>query len=93
MLKAVSIENLKPGMYVNNVLKQKGQMKIKSKGVVKDGSAISTLQSKGVLEVEVDYSKSNLQEDNKKAPSENQAQKKKASIPSWRANVFCAKDI
>lgn len=60
MLKAVSIEDLKPGMYVNNVLKQKGTMKIKSKGLVKDAAAISNLQGRGVLELEVDYSKSKL---------------------------------
>ena len=79
MLKAVSIENLKPGMYVSNVLKQKGRMQIKSKGIVKDASAISSLQTKGVLEVEVDYSKSKLQERAEKVPAK--PQDKKANIP------------
>ena len=34
MLKAVPIDELKPGMYVNQVLEQSGALKMRSKGIV-----------------------------------------------------------
>ncbi|MCV2884814.1 HD-GYP domain-containing protein [Aestuariibacter sp. AA17] len=62
MLKPVSIHDLTPGMYVNGVLEQKGDLKVKSKGLVKTQQTINGLKDKGVLMVEVDYAKSKLPE-------------------------------
>lgn len=58
MLRTIDIAHLKPGMYVNQVVEQTGHLKIKSKGLVKQQSSISALESKGVIRIEVDDSKS-----------------------------------
>ena len=63
MLKAVSIKELKPGMYVDSVTKQRGRMQVKSKGIVKDDAAINALKEKGVLILSVDLSKSKLEQE------------------------------
>ncbi|MFA3792111.1 HD-GYP domain-containing protein [Aliiglaciecola sp. SL4] len=60
MLEAIKIEDLKPGMFVNEVIEQKGKLKIKTKGLVKSVKSIDMLKSKGVTKVEVDLSRSNL---------------------------------
>lgn len=60
MLERVPIDELQPGMYVNQVLEQKGSLKMRSKGLVKTQNVIDTLKVKGILAVEVDMSKSKL---------------------------------
>ncbi|KXJ60999.1 MAG: metal-dependent phosphohydrolase [Alteromonas sp. Nap_26] len=60
MLERVPIDELQPGMYVNQVLEQKGALKMRSKGLVKTQNIIDTLKVKGILVVEVDMSKSKL---------------------------------
>ncbi|WP_421133752.1 HD-GYP domain-containing protein [Alteromonas sp. A079] len=60
MLKPVSIDALKPGMYVNKVLAQTGQLRMRSKGVVKTAGVIESLKQKGITLVEVDASKSSV---------------------------------
>lgn len=62
MLKVISVEELQPGMYVNNVVKQSGNLRVKSKGLVKTQRTIEGLRNQGVLEVEVDMAKSKLPE-------------------------------
>lgn len=49
-------------MYVENVVKQKGNVRIKSRGLIKTQSTLDALVSKGILEVEVDFSKSQLED-------------------------------
>lgn len=68
MLQQLDIEKLVPGMYVDNVVKQTGKLKIKSKGMVKTQAAIQGLKDKGVLIVEIDPSKSVLNEDTVTTP-------------------------
>ncbi|MEP4888621.1 MAG: HD domain-containing phosphohydrolase [Aliiglaciecola sp.] len=60
MLEAIKIEDLKPGMFVNEVIEQKGKLKIKTKGLVKSVKSIDMLKNKGVTKVEIDLSRSNL---------------------------------
>lgn len=60
MLKQISIEELVPGMYVNRVLEQTGQLKMRSKGLVKSESIIESLKAKGILTVEIDTEKSRM---------------------------------
>jgi HD-GYP domain-containing protein (c-di-GMP phosphodiesterase class II) len=58
MLKAVPIDDLKPGMYINQVLKQTGSLRMRSKGLVKHQTVINTLKSRGIQIVQVDFEKS-----------------------------------
>ena len=58
MLEQVPIDDLQPGMYVNQVLEQTGTLKMRSKGVVKTQAIIDSLKAKGILTVEVDLTKS-----------------------------------
>ncbi len=60
MLEQVPIDDLQPGMYVNQVLEQTGTLKMRSKGVVKTQAIIDSLKAKGILTVEVDLTKSKL---------------------------------
>ncbi len=60
MLKAISIDELVPGMYVNDVLMQSGTLKVKSRGLVKSSSTIALLRDKGIQTLEIDFSKSKL---------------------------------
>ena len=60
MIQAVPINELKPGMYINQVLKQSGAVRMRSKGIVKTQSAIDELHSLGVRIVEVDMEKSTI---------------------------------
>ena len=62
MLKAVPIDDLKPGMYINQVLKQTGSLRMRSKGLVKHQTVINTLKSRGIQSVQVDFEKSINQE-------------------------------
>lgn len=61
MLEQVQIDDLLPGMYVNQVLEQTGSLKMRSKGIVKTQRIIDSLKAKGILLVEVDLSKSKLE--------------------------------
>ena len=62
MLKHISIDELVPGMYVNQVLEQSGKLKMRSKGIVKTQNIVDALKNKGILVLEIDLSKSKLPE-------------------------------
>ncbi len=62
MRKKVSIDELVPGMYVSQVLEQTGQLKMRSKGLVKSDAIIASLKAKGILTVEIDETKSRVPE-------------------------------
>jgi len=47
-------------MYVNQVITQTGRIKVRSKGLVRTQSSINMLKQKGILTIEVDFSKSQL---------------------------------
>lgn len=66
MIKSISITELTIGMYVENVVKQKGNVRIKSKGLIKTQSILDALRNKGILEIEVDFAKSRLLESDTK---------------------------
>lgn len=61
-IKIVEIQDLVPGMFVARVTKQSGKLRIKTEGLVKTFDIINVLQQKGILELEVDLSRSNLAE-------------------------------
>lgn len=54
----VEIDNLKPGMFVESVAKQKGALKIKTQGKVTSVNVIQNLKNKGLLAFIVDLDKS-----------------------------------
>ncbi|MFY8274063.1 HD-GYP domain-containing protein [Pseudoalteromonas sp. SSDWG2] len=62
MNETISIQQLKSGMFVVEVTKQTGKVKIKNQGWVKTAEAIKKLKKVGVLEVVIDPSKT-LQKD------------------------------
>ncbi|PAJ73263.1 phosphodiesterase [Pseudoalteromonas sp. NBT06-2] len=64
MLKALSISELRPGMFVKNVSKQKKKIKIKTHGWVRSQSLIDQLKNEGILEVIVDFAQSEIEEEN-----------------------------
>lgn len=67
MLKNVSIDELAPGMYVNQVIEQSGNLRVRSSGLVKTANSVAKLKEMGILLVEVDYSKSKLANQEPKA--------------------------
>ena len=105
MLERVPIDELQPGMYVNQVLEQKGALKMRSKGLVKTQNIIDTLKAKGILVLEVDMSKSKLpkqeatiaptpvDETLEKPEEEVKEQPKKASKPVGRESINQANDL
>lgn len=64
----LSITEVVPGMFVERVTKQKGNMQIKSRGLITSQAVIEKLKRDGILEVEVDPSKQKFPESSK--PSE-----------------------
>lgn len=60
MIHAVPINELKPGMYITQVLEQSGALRMRSKGIVKTQSVIDDLRQRGILVVEVDTEKSKV---------------------------------
>ena len=66
----ISIDDLVPGMFVNRVTQQSGQLKVKSQGLIKRAELIGVLKQKGILELEIDYSRSNLEEIAKHQPEQ-----------------------
>jgi HD-GYP domain-containing protein (c-di-GMP phosphodiesterase class II) len=70
MRREISIQELQPGMYVDEVTEQSGQLKIKSKGLVKSDKAIQLLLNKGVQKLIIDFSKSQLNDDSQSNSTE-----------------------
>lgn len=93
MLKQVPIDDLQPGMYVNQVLEQTGSLKMRSKGIVKPQAIIDSLNSKGILVVEVDLAKSKLPKA-EKAPVEPETAPEKPTVkPVGRDSINEANDL
>ncbi|GAA0855183.1 HD-GYP domain-containing protein [Aliiglaciecola litoralis] len=57
MFKEISINELKPGMFVQSIVEQRGKMKIKSQGKVTKQAVIDQMRSKGILKLLIDPSK------------------------------------
>lgn len=73
------ISDLKPGMYISEVLEQSGKLKIKSQGIVGTLNAIKSLHDKGVSRVLVDLSKSKLEQE-LEAPIEESKPEQKTTV-------------
>lgn len=57
-------------MFVQSVIKQKGTMQVKTKGVVSSEDVVAALRNKGLMVFQVDLSKSKLAEEDKQAYQE-----------------------
>lgn len=57
MLKEISIDELEPGMYVQKIVQQNGNLIIKSQGKVTSKNIVRTLKKKGILRLLIDPSK------------------------------------
>lgn len=70
MLVSLPISELQPGMFVDSVCKQRSdaKIKIKSRGMVRDKAIIAQLLSKGVLELKIDFSQSEIEVPEKYRP-------------------------
>ncbi|GGD57961.1 HD-GYP domain-containing protein [Lacimicrobium alkaliphilum] len=62
MLKIFPIDQVRSGMFVNQVTKQTATLKIKTRGLIKSQSQVQRLIDKGIREVEVDLSRSVLEQ-------------------------------
>jgi putative nucleotidyltransferase with HDIG domain len=89
MLKKITIKDLKPGMFVHQILEQKGQLSVKSQGRVTSQAIADALKKKGVLTLVIDTDKafsvsSGEPEPNKEAPVSKKVAEKapKASLES-----------
>ncbi len=58
MLELVNINRLEPGMFIVKVTEQVGKISVTSAGKIKDQQNIAALIKKGILQVQVDLSKS-----------------------------------
>lgn len=86
-LATISIEQLVPGMFVNRVTRQTGQLKVKSQGLIKRSEIINALKKKGILELEIDYSKSNMDEIAKHQPEEVKEEPVEKTKPKKQASL------
>ena len=62
MLVTLPITELQPGIFVDSVSKENAtsKIKIKSRGMVRDNAIIKQLKAKGVLELKIDFSQSDI---------------------------------
>lgn len=91
MLKHVSINELIPGMFVNQVVEQTGNTRVRTSGVVKSPSAITKLREMGITLVEVDYSRSQVAEPTNeatKASDEKQQAKTNSAALSSASQLY-----
>lgn len=85
VLKKITINDLKPGMYVHQIVEQKGQLSVKSQGRVTSQAIVDTLKKKGVKSLVIDTSKAfatepegNLVAESKSEPKADEPRKKVA---------------
>lgn len=57
MLKKIGVHELEPGMYVQEILEQRGNMRITNTGKVKTRAAIRYMERQGILSVAIDPSR------------------------------------
>ena len=68
-MKKISIDELQPGMYVQSIAKQVGNMRVKSQGKVMSDAVVEQLKRKGIIELLIDPSKA-FQPENSEEPEE-----------------------
>ncbi|GAB2688430.1 HD-GYP domain-containing protein [Aliiglaciecola aliphaticivorans] len=97
MLKEISIDELKPGMYVQGIVEQRGNMKIKSQGKVTKRAIVGQLKKKGIVRLLIDPSKEFVPEpesspDTPPSPEQTAPAKPKDHI-SFDSEIVVAKQL
>lgn len=70
MLKKISIDQLKPGMFVHQILEQRGSLTVKSQGRVTSQELVEALKKRGVKTVAIDTDKAfSIDQDGKNSPA------------------------
>ena len=92
MLVSLPISELQPGMFVDSVCKQRSdaKIKIKSRGMVRDQGIIAQLLSKGVMELKIDFSQSDIEVPEKYRPAPKQVESK---IPEKASRSLIKKTV
>ncbi|MEC8231462.1 MAG: DUF3391 domain-containing protein, partial [Pseudomonadota bacterium] len=57
MLQKITIDQLKPGMFVHQIVEQKGKLSITNQGRVTSDAIINTLKKRGVKTLVIDTDK------------------------------------
>lgn len=57
VIKTITIDDLKPGMFVHEIIEQKGKVRIKSRGRVANESVVNSLRQRGVVTLRIDTSR------------------------------------
>jgi len=70
MLKILSVDEIVPGHYINRVVEQQGNVVMRSKGQVKTAVGIEKIKQQGITKVEVDLSKSSIEQSVEQPSSE-----------------------
>ena len=82
MLKRIAIDDLRVGMYVEAVTKQKGALKIKTQGRVSSQQVIEKLRKQGILELAVHPQEETPKEPQEKPQVESEPEQKKEQPPA-----------
>lgn len=97
-LKKITIEQLVPGMYVHSVARQKGNLEMKSQGIVSSDKVVGFLKQKGVLELIIDEAKckkpkEDKEPEQKNSPSKTQYSRSSAPLVAFEDEVEKATQI
>ncbi len=85
-LKTLSINQLKPGMFVQSVTKQTGKIRIKNQGWVKTQASIVKLVKAGILEVVIDPDKTLELNDNNNAAEQQSLPSAQETFDPWHTS-------
>ncbi|WP_276201942.1 HD-GYP domain-containing protein [Aestuariibacter salexigens] len=87
-LKKISLDELKPGMYVHSIAEQRGNIQITSRGKVTSSKVIAQMRKKGIVAVVIDPSKAFTPEPEESTLAEAAVPQQDVSKPaSGSANV------
>jgi len=98
MKKIVSISDLQSGMFVSAITKSNTSLVVKSRGMVKTQATIDSLCARGVLELEIDLSKSEYSQQNntgdlESTPNQSLAPKISENLDSCKSFEQQQKDL
>lgn len=78
MIKKITIDQLVPGMFVHQILEQKGALTVKSQGKVTSADVVNTLKKRGVKTLAIDTDKSFKVSESSSSISSNSAENEPA---------------
>ncbi|GFD69966.1 HD-GYP domain-containing protein [Alteromonas sp. KUL106] len=94
MIKKITIDQLVPGMFVHQILEQKGALTVKSQGRVTSADVVNTLKKRGVKTLAIDTDKSfDVGEAFPSASSENTQDEPSKNVLSPTKTVSLEKEL